>query len=287
MHSFDYAAPESVDEALGLLAGPGGDTRALAGGQSLIPLLNYRLARPRLIVDLNRLPLREIQSDGERVTLGALARHGDLAESPDLASACPILGEAARLVGNVRVRTLGTLGGSLAHADPAAELPLVMVLLEGSLSLRSPRGVRRVAAAEFFRGHLTTALEPDELVTEVDVPETRGRGVAVEEIARRAGDYALVAAAALVKVDRRGRVDEARLAYAGVDARPVRARPAEDALAGQEATTERLALAARSARAAIAPQGDAFCSAAYRSLLVEVLGRRALARAVRRAVGAT
>lgn len=286
MHSFEYAAPETLHEALGLLAEHGAEARVLAGGQSLIPVLNYRLAKPRMIVDLNRLDLGKVRVDGEGIRLGALTRYFVLEESAELAGVCPILGEAARLIGNVRVRTLGTVGGSLAHADPAGELPLVMVALDASLTLRCVRGVRRVPAADFFTGYLTTVLGPDELVTEVEVPATRGQGTAVEELARRAGDFAMVAVAAVVRVDRRGRVDEARLAYGGVGPRPLRARSSEDALIGQEPTAERVALAARRARASLQPESDAFVSAAYRSLLVEVLGRRALTRAVGRALEA-
>lgn len=286
MHPFAYAAPETLDDALALLAQHGGEAKVLAGGQSLIPLLNYRLAKPRIVVDLNRLSLGGIRAVGDRVALGALVRHCDLDESPELARVCPMLGEAARLIGNVRVRALGTVGGSLAHADPAAELPLVMMALDASLTLRSARGTRRVLGHDFFMGYLTTALEPDELVTEVEFPATRGRGTAVEELARRAGDFAMVAVAAVVSVDRRGRVDEVRLAYGGVGPRPVRAVAAEDALAGQEPTAECLAQAAKLARASIEPHGDVFVSAAYRSLLVEILGRRALTRAVHRALEA-
>jgi len=286
VHSFEYVAPETLDEALALLAEHGSEAKALAGGQSLIPVLNYRLARPRIIVDLNGLRLGGVRVEGEQIALGALTRHCVLEESAELAGACPILGDAARLIGNVRVRTLGTVGGSLAHADPAGELPLVMVALGASLTLRRARGVRRVTAADFFTGYLTTVLEPDELVTEVEVPATRGKGTAVEELARRVGDFAMVAVAAVVSVDRRGRVDEARLAYGGVGPRPLRARSSEDALIGQEPTAERVALAARTARASLRPQSDAFVSAAYRSLLVEVLGRRALTRAVSRALEA-
>jgi CO/xanthine dehydrogenase FAD-binding subunit len=235
---------------------------------------------------LNRLPLREIRVQDDRVRLGALARHCDLEESTELARVCPILGEAARLIGNVRVRALGTVGGSAAHADPAGELPLAMIALDASLTLQSTRGARRVPAQDFFTSYLTTVLELDELVTAIEVPLTRGKGTAVEELARRAGDFAMVAAAAVVGVDRRGRVDEARLAYGGVGPRPLRVPRAEDALIGQEPTAERLALAARTARASMQPHADAFVSAGYRSLLVEVLGRRALARAVHRALEA-
>lgn len=286
MQSFDYVAPETLDEALALLAEHGSEAKVLAGGQSLIPVLNYRLAKPRIIIDLNSLRLGDVRVDNERIRLGALTRYFALEESVELAGGCPILGEAARLIGNVRVRTLGTVGGSLSHADPAAELPLVMVGLDASLTLRRVSGARRVSAADFFTGYLTTVLEPDELLTEVEVPTTRGKGTALEELARRAGDFAMVAVAAIVRVDRRGRVDEARLAYGGVGPRPLRANRAEDALLGREPTAERVAIAARTARTFISPHGDAFVSAAYRSLLVEVLGRRALGRAVSRALDA-
>jgi CO/xanthine dehydrogenase FAD-binding subunit len=286
VYPFEYAAPDTLDEALALLARHAGEARALAGGQSLIPVLNYRLARPRIIVDLNRLPLGGIRVDDGGVALGALTRHCDLEDSIELARLCPILGEAAQLIGNVRVRTLGTVGGSLAHADPAAELPLVMVALDAVLTLRSARRTRRVGAADFFRGYLTTVLEPDELMTEVEIPLVIRAGTALEELARRAGDFAIVAVAAVLRIDRRGRVEEARLACAGVGGRPLRVRPAEDLLIGREPTAERLAMAARAARAAIQPHGDAFVSAAYRSLLVEVLGRRALTRAMHRALQA-
>ena len=286
MYPFEYAAPETLDDALALLASRGAESKPLAGGQSLIPILNYRLANPRVIVDLNRLPMGGIRIQGDRVTLGALTRYCDLEESTEIARLCPMLGEAARLIGNVRVRALGTVGGSVAHADPAAELPLATIALDASLTLRSVRDTRRVPAADFFTSYLTTVLEPDELVTEIEIPVTRGKGTAVEELARRAGDFAMVAVAAVVRVDPRGRVDEARLAYGGVGPRPLRVPPAEDALIGQEPTAERVAVAARTARASIQPHADAFVSAAYRSLLVEVLGRRALTRAVHRALEA-
>jgi aerobic carbon-monoxide dehydrogenase medium subunit len=286
VYPFEYADPETLDEALDLLAQHGAEAKALAGGQSLVPILNYRLAKPRIVVDLNRLDLASIRLLGDRIALGALTRHCDIVESPDIAGACPVLGEAARLIGNVRVRALGTAGGSLAHADPAAELPLVMIALDASLTLRSVAGTRRVAARDFCTGYLTTVLESSELITEIEVPATRGKGTAIEEMARRVGDFAMVAVAAVVSVDRRGRVDEARLAYAGIAPRPLRAQQAEEALVGHEPTTERLALVARTARASVQPHSDAFVSAAYRSLLVEVLGRRALTRAVGRALEA-
>ena len=284
MSPFDYVAPLSVDEALALLGEHREDAKLLAGGQSLVPILNYRLARPRVVVDINGLPLEGVRVEDRRLGLGALTRHATLEESPEIARACPVLREAVALVGNVRVRSMGTLGGSLAHADPAAELPMVMVALDARFTIAGRSRRRTVAARDFFTGYLSTVLAPDELLAEIDVPMTRDFGWAVEEVSRRAGDFAIVAVTALVKLDRRGRVDDARLAFAGVGATPVRAVAAEDMLHGQEPTSERLAGAADAARAALRPESDAFVSAAYRRLLVGVLARRALDRAVARAM---
>ena len=219
-----------------------------------------------------------------KLRLGALIRHAALEESLELARYCPVLREAAALIGNVRVRTLGTLGGSLTHADPAAELPMVMVALDAELTVAGRGGRRTVAARDFFTGPLTTVLAPDELLVGIEIPMTRDMGWAVEEISRRAGDFAMVAATALVRVDRRGRVDDARLAFAGVGPTPVRAAAAEAILVGSEPTSEQIARAADAAQAAVAPASDAFVSAAYRRLLVGVLSRRALNRAVARAL---
>lgn len=286
MVPFDYVRPETLDEALALLAEHRAEAKVLAGGQSLVPLLNYRLARPRLVVDINGLPLGGIHVVGGRLQLGALVRHHELEESEAIARHCPVLQEAARLIGNVRVRSLGTLGGSLAHADPAAELPVAMAALDARLALASPSGRRTVPAAEFFVGPLTTALAPDEVVTGVVVPATPGLGWAVEEFARRSGDFAVVAVVALAGVDRRGRIEDARLAFGGVADRPLRAAAAEAALRGQEPTADRLARAAEIASAGLDPASDAFVSGAYRRLLAAVLGRRALQRAVARAMQA-
>lgn len=286
MVPFEYVAPTTVDEALGLLARHGEEAKVLAGGQSLVPLLNYRLARPRLVIDINSLPLDGLRVEDGRLRLGALTRHATLEEFDLIARACPVLGEAARLIGNVRVRTLGTLGGSLAHADPAAELPMAMVALDARLTLERRDGRRTVPAREFFRGYLTTTLRSDELLTEVELPVTRGMGHAVEEFARQAGDFALVAVTALVSLDRSGLVEDARLAFAGVAPTPVRALAAEDLLHGHEPTGEHLDRAAAAARESLAPESDAFASGAYRRHLAAVLARRALARAAARAMEA-
>jgi CO/xanthine dehydrogenase FAD-binding subunit len=283
MYPFEYVAPTTLDDALGLLREHGDDAKVLAGGQSLIPILHYRLARPRVVVDINALALADIAADDGHVRVGALARHHELEESETIARRCPVLAEAARLVGNVRVRTLGTVGGSLAHADPAAELPVTMSALDARLTIASASQQRPVAARDFFTGPLTTALGPDELLTAVDVPATADHGWAVEELSRRAGDFAIVVAVALVRLDRGGRIDDARLAFGGVADRPVRADAAEDALRGREPSDDALARAAQTARDALDPPSDAFVSGAYRRHLAGVLCRRALARAVDRA----
>src|SRR5206468_4258914 len=193
-----------------LLREHGAEAKVLAGGQSLVPLLNYRLARPRLVVDINGLPLAGVRVENGSLHLGALTRHHELEDLSEIGRSTPLLPEVARLIGNVRVRSLGTLGGSLAHADPAAELPMAIVALDARLTLASASGRRTVAAREFFTGYLSTALGADELVTAIEVPVTEGMGWAVEEFARRAGDFAVVAVAAGVGLDRRGRVDDAR-----------------------------------------------------------------------------
>src|SRR3989454_10125871 len=285
MQSFEYAAPDTLEEGLALLRAHGAEAKVLAGGQSLVPLLNYRLARPRLVVDITGLPLAHVRAEDGWLRVGALARHHELGELTEIARACPLLPEVARLIGNVRVRSLGTVGGSLAHADPAAELPLAMVALDARLTLASASGRRMVAARDFFTGYLSTVLGAVDLLTEIAVPVTRGMGWAVEEFARRAGDFAVVAVAAGVSLDRRGRVDDARLALGGVADRPVRATAAENVLRGQEPGAERLAHAHEDVRTRLDPQSGAFASGAYRRLLAGVLTRRALTRAVTSAGG--
>ncbi|HEY3068401.1 MAG TPA: xanthine dehydrogenase family protein subunit M [Methylomirabilota bacterium] len=284
MHPFEYEAPATLHDALALLAEHRDEAKVLAGGQSLVPLLNYRLAKPRVVVDINDLPFAAIRVDDGHVSLGALVRHHHLEESADVASHCPVLKEAAALIGNVRVRALGTVGGSLAHADPAAELPLVMVALDARLDVRSARGQRTLAAREFFTGYLSTALAPDEVIVDVRVPVIGDAGHALEEFARRAGDFALVAALAVVSLDARGRVATARLGVGGVGPTPVRLPAAEDALVGHEPSDERLTRVAAVVADALDPQADAFASAAYRRHLARVLIRRALTRAVARAL---
>lgn len=283
MIPFAYHASATVGEAVEALAGTA-DAKLLAGGQSLVPALTHRLARPVLLIDINGLPLADITRSNGHVRLGALVRHHVLEESADVRLWCPLLAEAVAYVGNARVRTLGTLGGSLAHADPAAELPVVAVALDAHVTAVGVRGRRRIPAGEFFRGPLTTSLAADELVTDLEVP-VRGRaGTAFVEHARRVGDFPLVSVAALVAVDGSGRVADVRVAFGGLAGVPARSAAAEDALRGHEPSPERISAAAGAARQGLRCETDAFASGAYRGHLAEVLARRALRTATDRAL---
>jgi len=278
---FEYHAPRTLEEAIALLRQGGEGAKPLAGGQSLVPLLTLRLARPEVLVDLNGLDeLRVVRRDGDEVVIGALVRHRSLERGDGALGACPLLQEAAALIGNVRVRALGTIGGSLAHADPAAELPAVAQALDATLVLRGPDGERRVPAHDFFLGALTTALGPAEVITGVRLPVLGpGVGYAVEEFTRRAGDFAVVAAIAVVEVGRTGEIARARVALAGAGATPRRLPGVEAALSGQRPEVETLRRAALGAAREIDPDGDMHASAAYRRHLARVLTARALERA--------
>ncbi|MGH3059445.1 MAG: FAD binding domain-containing protein [Gaiellaceae bacterium] len=220
---FAYEAPETLEEALELLAAEGEDVKPLAGGQSLVPLLNFRLARPDRLVDLNGVSeLAYLRVEGDVLRIGALARSGDLVRSPDAAAGWPLLVEAARLVGHPQIRARGTVCGSVAHADPAAELPVALAALEARFHVRSARGARTLTAGELFLSFFTTALEPDELLVEVEVPSLPARtGAAFVEHARTHGDFALAGAAAVVSAT------DVRLALLAAGPTPIRARAAE------------------------------------------------------------
>ena len=285
---FEYHAPETVEEALALLSDHGDEAKVLAGGQSLIPLLSLRLARPSHLVDVGGLAeLRQVRSDGALV-LGAAVTQRAAERSPDVRASAPLLAGTLPLVGHEPIRTRGTIGGSLAHADPAAELPAVACALEATLVARGPGGERTIAAADFFLGYLTTALADDELLTEVRLPATgAGTGWACDEVARRHGDFALAAAFAVVRVDQAGAVSYARLALAGVADTPVRARTAEAALAGQPAHDTTWEAAGHEAARGLDPPSDVHASGAYRRHVAGVLTRRALSVAAGRATAGT
>jgi len=275
---FRYARPATAAEAVALLASNHGEAKLLAGGQSLVPLLNMRLARPAVLVDLNGardLGRIEPTPDGG-LALGALVRHADLAASPLVRERAPLLAAAARHVGHAAIRNRGTLGGSLAHADPAAELPAAALALDATLGLLGPRGMRRVAAAEFFRGLLSTALAADELLAEVIVPAA-AEGWGFAEVARRPGDFALAGVAA--SLDGGGR---ARVVGFGVADRPLRLRAAESLAAAAPRDPAMPARAGAAATADCDPATDVHASAEYRRHLAVMLTEDALREAVGR-----
>ena len=283
---FDYHAPESLDEALDLLAECGPDARILAGGQTLVPALNFRLARPGALIDINRVAeLSGIEDGGDRLVIGAMTRQRAIETSEAVARAAPLLHEATRYVAHLPIRTRGTVGGSIANADPAAEDPAVAAALEAVMVCRSRGGERRIAAAGFFVDVLTTALEADEMLVAVEFPkiaESAGAGFA--EISRRDGDFALAGVAAQVTLAE-GRVSDARIAACGVGPAPVRFRAAEEILLDGACEKAAIEAAAEAVAAACDPHGDVHASAAYRRQLAAAMTRRALESARARAGG--
>ena len=261
--SFEYVRPGSLDEALDVLHERGDDAKVLAGGQSLVPMMNFRLARPAVLVDLNGLgDLAYIRPANGGLALGAMTRQRTIEKSAVVRERAPLLAEATPLIGHVPIRTRGTIGGSLVHADPAAEYPVVMVALDAEFTLARKGGTRRVAAADFFDTYLSTTIGPDEILTEIRMPSVAARAaVAFVEISRRHGDFALVAAGTVVDVDGGGRIAEARIALGGVGPRPVRARTAERMLVGQRPTAALLAEAAASVMPDTDPPEDIHASA--------------------------
>lgn len=279
---FEYFSPRTLDDALSLLAQYGGDAKPLAGGQSLIPAMNFRLATPAVLVDLNSIDgLAGITEHEGALSIGGMTRQRALERSAAVARHAPLVAAAMPFVAHAAIRTRGTLGGSLAHADPAAELPAVMLALDAQFTLQRREGSRVVSAADFFIGLFTTALEPGELLVGVDLPGMPPRsGVAFQEISRRHGDFALAGAAALVSLDDAGRCTRARIALFSLSDRPVLAAHAATALVGHPPSAAAIDAAAAAAAAHdIDPTSDLHASSAYRRQLAAVLTRRVLARA--------
>lgn len=283
---FDYHRPDSLDAALALLDELD-DARILAGGQSLIPLMNLRLARPRHLVDINRIPaLSALSVDGAQLRIGALVRHHELERSPLVAAHAPMLAAAAAVVGDRQIRARGTIGGSLAHADPAAELPAALIALDGRVVVRRRRGTRVIAADDLFVTYLTTRLEPDEILVEVQVPVlARGMRWGFHELKWKPAGFAVAACGAVVTEDDRGRCVAARLAVAGAASTPVRVPAAEQALVGQVWTSV-IDAAAESVYSGVDPDSDVHASAEYRRTIARLCARRALQQAANR-VGTT
>ncbi len=286
---FRYLRPSSVDEAISVLAAEGYGAKPLAGGQSLIPAMNFRLAQPAVLVDLGDLDeLRFIRETEGGLAIGAMATHSDVERSAGVKERAPLLAEAMPWIAHLQIRNRGTVGGSLAHADPASELPAVMLALDARLRLRGPGGDRTVAFCDFCTGLFSTALAPDELVTAVEIPTLpNGTGCAFKEVSRRHGDFALVGVCAVLTLDAGGTCTRASVTLLSVGDGPVCANTAEDLLLGRPPTTDAIREAAEAAATRdIDPPADIHASAQYRRQLARVLTSRALETAARRATGA-
>jgi CO/xanthine dehydrogenase FAD-binding subunit len=286
---FDLETAHTVDDALRLLAATDREVKILAGGQSLVPLMNFRLARPAVLVDLNRVAdLQYIREHDAGLAIGAMTRQSALEHSDAVARLAPLLAEALPHVAHTPIRNRGTLGGSLAHADPAAELCTVALALDANLVVRSGRGERTIDVDDFFAGPFTTTLHADELLTEVRLPlMPAGSGWAFEEAARRRGDFAMVGVAVVLQLDAADRIASARLAYTSMGPKPARALGGEQALVGQEPSAETFARAAAVAMADLEPSDDLHATRAYRLQVGQALTCRALERALLRARSAT
>ena len=282
--AFDYVIADSIDMAVASLADGGGDAKIIAGGQSLVPMLNFRLIRPSVLIDINRIgDLAFIEEAGKKICVGALTRHYQIETSPVIARHLPVLASAMTHVAHLAIRNRGTIGGSLSHADPAAELPMMALLLDAELHIASASGKRTIAARDFFVGALTVDLARDDIVTEIVLPKLPPKtGWGFEEVARRSGDFALAAAAATLTLSA-GVISQARIALTGVGATPVRAAEAEALLVGQALEPGLIDRIIDAVRAAIEPDTDLHASSDYRRHLGGVLAGRAVSAAWRRA----
>ena len=277
---FDYHAPTTRDEALELLGQYGYDAKVLAGGQSLMPMMNLRLARPAVVVDINRVEgLAGVSSEDGGMTIGSMTRQRQLERSPEVAERFPVISAAIPHIAHFQIRNRGTIGGSLAHSDPAAEIPALCLALNAEITAASSDGERTIAASDFSLGLLTTALEPEELLTQVRLPSLGGDGEwrwGFREVCRRDGDFALVGAITLLRLDSGNVCQEARIAMFGVGDGPVRAADAEASLVGRAVDAEARAEAAALVSAAVNPGADIHASAEYRKEVSGVMARRAL-----------
>jgi CO/xanthine dehydrogenase FAD-binding subunit len=288
---FDYYAPTTTNGALALLAEHGYDAKPLAGGQSLIPTMNFRLAQPAVLVDLNNLPALAyiVPTDDGGLRIGAMTRQRAVERSSLVAERAPLLYATMPYIAHTQIRNRGTIGGSLAHADPAAELPVIAVTLGAQLKIQSSAGERWVAAAEFYIGLFTTDLQPEELVTEIVLPPVAPRsGWAFQEVSRRHGDYAIVGVAAHVQLDEAGRCQQARIGLLSVGEGPVQAQGAMALLQGENPSADLIVAAAEQcATSDIDPSADIHASVAFRRHLAKVLTTRTLTAAFQRAQEAT
>jgi carbon-monoxide dehydrogenase medium subunit len=283
---FKYIAPNSVPEVLDLLHQHGYDAKILAGGQSLVPMMNFRLVQPAVLIDINNIPeLMNIQPDGKGLSIGTMVRHSQAEKSSLIKEKAPLIFETMPHIATVQIRNRGTIGGSLAHADPSAELVVVSTALGAEFKIQSQSGSRVVPAKEFFVGLLVTSMEPEEMLVEVTIPPLpKKTGCSLQEVARRPHDFALVGVAAVVTLDRKDRCQEATLVYLSAGDGPISAPEAAGMLKGEEFTPELVAAAAQKAASEeIDPGSDIHATADFRRHLAEVLTRRALDEAFQKA----
>lgn len=283
---FELHRPETIEETVALLAEYGEEGKVLAGGQSLVPLLNFRLARPEHVIDLGRVQsLTEVRLTPQLLSIGAMVTYARAERSPEVAEAAPMITRAIPNIAHQAIRARGTVGGSVSHGDPAAELTAVAVALDATMIIVGPRGTREVPARDFFIANLVTSLEVDEVLTEVRLPPCGDdTGAAFEEVARRQGDFALVGAGAQIQIDEEGAVADARICLTGVSSKPYRASQAENLLVGHPLTPDRLESAAHVVRANISPHSDLHATADYRRDVAGTLVSRAVEMAAARAV---
>jgi len=283
---FEYFAPQSVPEVLAILDEHGYDAKILAGGQSLIPMMNFRLVQPAVLVDINNIPeLTEIEADGNGVNLGAMVRHSQAGKDPLIKKHAPLIHETIPQIATVQIRNRGTIGGSLSHADPSAELVVVSTALDAKFRIKSHTAERIVSASDFFVGLLMTVMDPQEMLVEVSIPALPPRsGWSLKEVARRPHDFALVGVAAVITLDKKDRCQDARLVYLSAGDGPIIAPEAAAMLHGEEITPELIEAAAQKASAdEIDPGSDIHATADFRRHLANVLTRRALEEAHQRA----
>jgi aerobic carbon-monoxide dehydrogenase medium subunit len=275
---FDYEAPDNLDEAIRMLHENGEDAKALAGGHSLLPLMKLRVAVPTLLVDLRRIPgLHGIQRDNGSWRIGAMTRHADLQDNAELG----VVARAAGLIADQQVRNRGTIGGSLAHGDPASDLPAVLLVLEGEVTARGPSGERTIGASDLFQDYLTTSLSHDELVTEVRLPAQDGWGFGYQKFTRRAEDWAMVGVCAVVRKAGDGTCEDVRIGLTNMGSTPLRATAAEEALRGQALDSGSIGRAAERAADGADPPADLNATQDYKRHLARVLTRRALEEAAK------
>lgn len=280
---FDYYTPKTLEEAFTLLDEHGFDAKIISGGQSLVPMMSMRLARPEVLIDINHLEeLDYIKINDDVIEIGGLTRQYRLEESKDLEKACPLLTEGIKLVGHSQIRSRGTVGGSIAHADPTAELPVMLKTLDGTLTLKSSEGERTLTVDDFFLTFLTTIIEPNEILSAITIPRTTAEktGYAIEEFALRKGDFAIVLAAAAVTLDAEDRLTSVKLTLGGVDGVPVGVEEVVEELIGTVPTEEQINACCENIIDLVDPEPDIHASVEYRKDLSVTLSQRVIKKAI-------